>query len=407
MRLRYLLPPLCLLSQLSLVACKSAPPAAPTAVPTAQAAVLLSVHVAAVKEETLPSLVDLSGTLDADERSEVATSIAGLVTEVAVDVGSKVKKGDLLVRIDRRDAAMRQAQAVAATAQAGARLGLKSGEAFNANKVPEVQAAREAFGLAETEAKRAKALFEGGSAPLSLYDQAKSRSEQARAQYEVTLNNAKTSWAALQAAKAAQELTEKASADTDVVAPFDGEIDAKRIAPGEYATLGKVVAVLVRTDPLRLRVDVPETNAGAVHVGGEVLLTVGAWPDRVFHGTIKRIGAALKAQSRTLAIEAEVSNTDGTLKPGFFAHVSLVVPGTSASAMFVPAAAIGTSGSAARIFVVQGGAVIERIVSVGRTWQGLVEVHGALKPGETVAIDHLDALSDGAHVSVGPLAAGK
>ncbi len=395
MRFMYVLP------LASLIACKSAPPptvANPVAAPQ-KAVVEQEVHVAAVKQQTLPTVVELSGTLEADERSEVASAIAGLVTEVAVDVGSKVKKGDLLVRIDRRDAAMRMAQAAAATAQAGARLGLRVGDPFNPNRVPEVQAAREALELAETEAKRARALVEGGTSPQSALDQAKSRLEQARAQAEVTLNNAKTSWAALQAAKAAQELTEKATADTDVLAPFDGVIDAKRVAPGEYATAGKVVAVLVRTDPLRLKVDVPETNAGLLAVDGDVMLTVGAWPDRVFTGKIKRIAAALKSQSRTLAMEAEVSNLDGALKPGYFAHVALVIPGKETPVLLVPPSAIGTSGSAARVFVIQGGTAIERIVSVGRTSQGLVEVRGALKPGETVATDHLDALTDGAHVS--------
>ncbi len=394
MRLLYLLP------LISLVACKGAPPAAQPVAAPQKAVVTQSVHVAAVKEEKLPAVIELSGTLEADERSEVASSIAGLVTEVAVDVGSKVKKGDLLVRIDRRDAAMRLAQATAATAQAGARLGLAPGGAFNANKVPEVQVVREALELAETDAKRAKALVEGGSAPQSQLDTAKSRQEQARAQYEATLNGARTSWAALQAAKAAQDLTEKASADTDVIAPFDGVIDAKRVAPGEYATVGKVMVVLVRTDPLRLRVDVPETNAGSVQIDGDVLLTVSAYPDKVFNGKIKRIGAALKAQSRALAIEAEVTNTDGALKPGFFAHVALVLPGKDAPALLVPLTAIGTSGSAARVFVIQGGVAVERIVAVGRSWQGLVEVRGALKPGETVATDSLDALTDGANVSV-------
>ncbi len=395
MRLIHVLPLACL------IACKGAPPPTAAAAPVAKAAAVQAIHVAAVKEQKLPAVIDLSGTLEADERSEVASAIAGLVTEVAVDVGTKVKKGDLLVRIDRRDAAMRLAQATAATAQAGARLGLvHAGDAFNPNKVPEVQAARQAAELAETEAKRARALVEGGSAPQSLLDTAKSRQDQAKAQLEATLNNAKTSWAALQAAKAAQDLTEKASADTDVLAPFDGVIDAKRVAPGEYATVGKVVAVLVRTDPLRLKVDVPETNAGLLAVDGDVMLTVGAWPDRVFTGKIKRIAAALKSQSRTLAMEAEVSNADGALKPGFFAHVALVLPGKDAPALLVPPSAVGTSGSAARVFVIQGGIAIERIVAVGRSWQGLLEVRGALKPGETVATENLDTLTDGAHVSV-------
>lgn len=377
-----------------------AAPAAPVTVQEPAAAKALTVHAVAVTQQDLPATLDLSGTLVADETSEVAASAAGVVTDVMVDVGARVKKGDVLVRIDRRDAAMRMAQASASTAQASARLGIKAGDAFNAQRVPEVQVARQALDLAETEAKRAKALFEGGSAAQSVWDQARVRAEQARGQYEAAVNGARQGWAGLQAARAAEDLTEKASSDTDVKAPFDGVVNEKRIAPGEYAMPGKVVAVLVRSNPLRLRIDVPESDAGRVQEGGEVLLTVSAWPGRVFKATIKRIGASLKAQSRTLPVEAEVPNEKEELKPGFFARASVLLPGTPHPTLLMPPEAVGSTGSAARVFVLEGDRVVERIISVGRTWNGLVEVRGALHVGDRVATSHVAELTDGVRVIV-------
>lgn len=393
------------LTAVVLTGCAKAPAQSPAAAPVTVAAdpaveTSVTVQTGKVTQQKLPATLDLSGTLVADEISEVAASAPGVVTEVLVDVGSRVKKDDVLVRVDRRDAAMRLAQATASTAQATARLGMKAGEAFRPERTPEVQVARQAMELAETEAKRAKALVEGGSAAQSLLDQAQVRAEQARGQYDSAMNMARTSWAALQAAKAAQELTEKATSDTDVRAPFDGVVSEKRIAPGEYAMPGKVIAVVLRDNPLRLRIDVPEGETSRIQQDGEVLVTVSAWPGRVFHATIKRIGAALKAQSRTLPVEAEVLNDDMALKPGFFVRASVLLGGEPRETLLVPPAAIGSSGSAARVFVVQGGRAIEKIVTVGRTWQGLTEVRGALQPQDVVATSGLDQLSDGARVTV-------
>jgi multidrug efflux pump subunit AcrA (membrane-fusion protein) len=135
-----------------------------------------------------------------------------------------------------------------------------------------------------------------------------------------------------------------------------------------------------------------------------VTLTVAAHPGRVFKGIIKRMGASVKAQSRALPVEAEISNTDGLLKPGFFARAYIETGATESKALMVPPAAIGTSGSASRVFVRAGSRVVERIVTVGREVDGLIEIHGNVAPNEEVAIERVDILQDGAEVNVGPQA---
>jgi RND family efflux transporter MFP subunit len=374
---------------------EKAQPAAETADSAAQ-----TVRFAKVTERRLPATLAASGTLAADETSEVAAPGAGVVVKVEVDVGSRVKKGDVLVQIDPRDPALRMQQANASTAQAFARLGIKAGESFDPSKVADVRAAKEAMDLAVADADRTRKLFESGSVSQASWDQARTRAEQAKAQYEAAFNGAQQAWAALLAAQAQAGQAQKAMGDTAIRAPFDGAIAERRISAGEYANVGKVVAVVVRDNPLRLRFDVPEADAGKVLVGQEVLVSVAAFPGKPFHGTVRRVGASVKAQSRALPVEAEVPNDDGKLKPGFFGRIEIALGGGEEKAMLVPRAAIGSTGTTSRVFVKVGGRVSERLVTVGRDVEGLVEIRGQIAASDEVATEGVDKLSDGAEVRV-------
>lgn len=387
----------------SLVGCKR-PAAQGKAEATAQAEVasIPGAHFAKITERTLPATLEASGTLAADEMSEVASPGSGVCTSVEIDVGSHVKKGDPLVHLDGRDASLRLAQANAAAAQAQARLGTKPGERFDPAATSEVRSAKEAMDLAVADAARTKALFDSGGVAQATWDQAKARAEQARAQYDGAINGAQQAWAGLAAAQASANLAQKASADTIVRAPFDGAVAERRISAGEFAQMGRVVAVVVRDNPLRFRVDIPESDSAKVTEGKDVTITVASFPGRVFHGKVKRIGASMKAQSRALPIEIEVPNDEGSLKPGSFARAQISLGSGEAPAFFVPKGAIGTSGSASRVFVRVGNRVSERIVSIGREVEGLTEVRGTLSSADEIAVDSVDKLSDGAEVKVIP-----
>ncbi|MFO0592627.1 MAG: efflux RND transporter periplasmic adaptor subunit [Polyangiaceae bacterium] len=346
----------------------------------------------------LPATLELSGTLAADEMSEVAAATAGIVTKVLVDVGSRVKKGDPLVQLDTRDPSLRGQAASAQAAQAQARLGIKQGEKFDPEKMAEVRAAKEGMDLAVTDAQRTKALFDSGGVAQAQWDAARARAEQAKAQYEAALNGANQAWAGLLAAQAQSGLASKALADATVRAPFDGAVAERRISAGEFAMMGRVVAVVVHDNPLRLKIDVPEAEVAHISDGKEVLVTVASYPGRVFKGTVKRIGASVKVQSRTLPIEAEVANDDGALRPGTFARAEIAIEGENEDALLVPKSAVGSSGTASRVFVRSGSRVIERIVTVGREVDGMVEVRGTLAASDEVAITAIDKLADGVEV---------
>lgn len=388
----------------ALVGCKrpDAGDGKPEAAAQAEVVAVPSAHFARITERTLPATLEASGTLAADETSEVASPGSGVCTSVEIDVGSHVKKGDALVRLDGRDASLRLAQANAAAAQAQARLGTKPGERFDPGATAEVRAAKEAMDLAVADAARTKSLFDSGGVAQAAWDQARARAEQARAQYDGAQNGAQQAWAGLAAAQASANLAQKAAGDTIVRAPFDGAVAERRISAGEFAQMGRVVAVVVRDNPLRFRVDIPESDSGKVSEGKDVTLTVAAFPGKVFHGKVKRIGASMKAQSRALPIEVEVPNDDGALKPGSFARAQIALGAGDAPALFVPKGAIGTSGSASRVFVRVGNRVSERIVTIGREIDGLTEVKGTLLAADEIATDAVEKLSDGAEVKVIP-----
>lgn len=365
----------------------------------AGAAAPVSASFAAVVEKEVPQRLEVTGTLDADERAELAAQTMGNVLAVNVDLGTRVKKGDVLVELDGREAALRVTSANATAASQKARLGLEPGQKFDPDQVADVRAARDARDLARAEFERAKALFESNTISRAQYDQAASAKDRAEAGYESARNGASQAWSALVATQAQAGLSGKALEDTKIRAPFDGVIVEKRIAPGEFASVGRVVAVLVRDNPLRFRFEVPESAVASVALENQVDLRVAAYPEKTFRAVVKHLGGSLKVQTRTLPVEAHLANDDLTLRPGFFATATIQLGGAPQKVLFVPRAAAQPVGSGHRVFVKKGGVVQERLVVLGASEGELVEAKGQLAAGDEVAIDKLSELADGAAIA--------
>jgi len=390
-----------LLGGLTLAGCarSESPSPEPGARPAASVEAPIAVRFARVEVRKLPRVLELTGTLDPDERSEVAAQTSGLVTRTAVDVGTRVKKGDVLIELDSREAALKLAGAIAAAEQQRARLGAKNGDRVDPNSVPEVRSARETRELAARESERAQALAKSGAVSSAEADQAKTAAERAEAQLEAARSGVDQTRAALDAARAQAHLSRKAVTDTRIRAPFDGAIVERRVSPGEFASVGRVVVVLVDDDPLRLRLDVPESEVGAIALSAPVTVSVTAHPRREFAGSVTRLAPSLDPASRTLRVEADIPNEQGLLRPGFFARVRVALTGEPADVLLVPKSAVGKSGTAARVFVRKNSVVTERLLTTGRELGNLVEVRGPLAAGEEVATEAIQQLSDGAEVT--------
>ena len=352
----------------------------------------------AAVERPIARFIRATGTLMAEEQADVAAETAGRVVSAPVERGQPVSLGAELVRVSptETDAQLKEAEANAA--QLEARLGLTPSGLFDVNAVPEVQNAKASFELAQSEFNRIKSLLDQRVVSPSEFDQRRTQMEAARQQYEAAKNGAAQQYQMLQAARARVSLARKAFTDTVVRAPFNGVVAERLVSIGDYVTKGMKVAVVVRVNPLRAQLTVPEQSVSSIAVGQPIVFEVDAYAGRQFEGTVKYVAPALQADQRALTIEATVPNGSGVLKPGLFA-TARIEQATRTPGVLVPPSAVVTSAGTSRVYVVSGDHVDERIVTTGDTVGDLVEITKGLKAGERVATTNVGQLADGIKVS--------
>ena len=341
--------------------CGKAPAAAPAA--TQKPVAAITVKTAAAQEGPMPRYLRLTGEITAAQNAAVAADTAGKVVETPVERGSVVKAGDVLVQLDNRTPSLNLAEAEANVVQAKSKLD-----------------------LAESEVKR--------NAPLA----------QMKAVSDVDFSRIKAdrdaAAASLSAAEARRDMTKKTLGDATIRAPFDGTVAERFVAKGEYVMADSKVARVIDLQHLRLLVNVAEPSVGLISVGQTVEFSVTPFPGEYFKGTVKFIGAAVRAELRDLQVEAEVNNTDGRLRPGLFAEARLTLP--EKPAIHIPANAVRTDGVNQKVWVVENNQLSERLVEVGETNKDRVEIRRGVKKGENVVLSPGADAADGVPVQSAP-----
>lgn len=359
----------------------------------------------------LPRYFEATGSLAAEEQTDVAPSIAGKVVTVGVELGSYVRRGQMIVRLDDNDSRIRLEQTIAqlqqaqaALRQAEAKINLRSGQAFDPERVADVGSARVALELAEKQLRRFERLLETGDVSRSAYDQQKAQRDQLKEQYELALNRARQDYAAVAAARASVSNAEAQVAAARrnlsyalVYSPINGYVSDRPADLGEYVSPTTKVATVVRTNPLRARMDIPEQSVSLIRVGQSVSVHVSAYPDRNFSGRIHHIAPSVTPNSRTMTVEAEVENGDGLLKPGQFATVRILQSETSA-ALLVPQRSVRNEAGANFVFVIKNGRAEKRLVQLGQAEGDMVEIRSGLAADESVAASNVELLNDGSPV---------
>ena len=349
-------------------------------------------------ERPIRRFLEVTGTLAAQEEAEVAAEVQGRVIATPVERGTRVADGDPLIRIASMEMEAQAAEAEANAAQIVGRLGLADGSEFTVERVPEVANARANLDLAAGDFERAQMLFERKLLSKADFDQRTAQAEVARRQYDIARNGAMQQYQALIAARARVSLAQKALADTVVRSPFSGVVGQRLVSVGDYVARGTKIASVMRTNPLRVNLTVPEQYSAEVAVGRPVSLEVDAAPGQHFEGQVRYVSPALQADSRTLVVEALVPNNSGMLRPGSFA-TARIEQGSERPGILVPKAAVRTVSGTARVYVIAGERAEERIVTIGQSVDDLAEITTGLKAGENVATSNVEKLSDGAHVT--------
>jgi RND family efflux transporter MFP subunit len=347
-----------------------------------------AVRVAAAEAGRLPRTVAVTGTLAADEEIVAGFKIAGRVSEITVDLGSPVRKGQVLARLDPTDARLRVGQAEAALRQVRAGLGLPP-EGTDDRVDPEKTAlVREANAVLEEARKnrdRMAQLWEKEYIARAEYDASLARLLVAEGRYQAAVEEIRNRQELLSERRSGLALARQQLADTVLSAPIDGAVRERRASVGEFLAAGAPVVGLVKLHPLRLRVAVPERDASAVRVGQVVRVRLEGDPAE-HTGRVVRLSPAIQEQNRTLAVEAEVANRDGRLRPGAFAKAEIVVE-ADRTAVLVPASAVVTFAGLEKVFGVQGGAAVEKRIRTGRRSGDRVEILDGVDAGELVVVD--------------------
>lgn len=384
MRLYWLAAPLLVVSA---AACTGETKAAQEKQAAASPAPPRQVRVLEAVEQRVARTVVATGTLAAEDQVVVGTKVPGRLAEIAVDMGTRVRRGQVVARLDASDYRLRVEQAAAALQQARVRLGLEAtgtDERVDLEQTSIVRQARAVLEEAKLTRDRSLKLMEQDLIARAQLDTAEANLKVAEGRYHDALEEVRNRQALLSQRRSELELARQQLADTAMASPIDGAVAIKQASVGEYLAAGAPVATVVRLHPLRLRVNVPEREAADVRTGQAVRLTVEGDPT-VYQGRVVRLSPIVQEQNRTLSVEAEIPNERALLKPGAFARADIVTQ-ASDPVIRVPTSALVTFAGIEKLLVVRQGKIVEVRVQTGRRANDSVEIVGGLKPGEQVVL---------------------
>lgn len=386
------------LLSLCLGACSSKSKEATTKADSKPDPVSIDVSTAAVVERSTNRGVEVVGSLEAEDEVTVSSQASGNLDEISVDLGSAVRRGQVIGHIDQRELKLKVDQAEGTLRQAEARLGIKRGERIDSQKQPDVRMAFAGLERARYDLNAYRNLANTGDISRQQLDVYQKTVDQAEARYQAALESVRNLEAIIEEKRAALDLAKKQLTDTDILSPINGVVKEKIASRGEYLQPGKPIVTLVQINPLRLKLEVPETFAAGVTRGQIITLKVDSFPDREFKGVIKRINPSMDEKNRSLMAEGEVANERALLRPGMFARATIVSDSKS-TALMVPEKAIVSLAGVNKVFVLDGSRAVERPVKLGGRDGSLVEILEGIKSGERVITSNTEQLHDGASVS--------
>lgn len=311
----------------------------------------MSVNVVGYKAVLQPisEKISLVGNLEAQDVVEIKSEIDGTVEEIKFEEGQKVKKGDLLISIDRK-----KLEATLAQAEANLK-------------------------MAEQTQQRYDSLVQTGAVSRQELEQAA---------------------AALEVSRAAVKLNKAQMHESGISAPFDGVMGERLISEGQFITKGTSLSFLISQDPMKAGFHVPERYLSRIQEGQEVEISVAPYPEEIFKGKVYFIDPKIDEMTRTALVKAKLSNLEGKLRHGMFANLQLTVH-ERPEALVIPETALILKGDDVQIYTVsedQTAAI--QPVKIGIRIPGFVEVTEGLAAGKTVVIEGFQKLAPGVKVVV-------
>jgi RND family efflux transporter MFP subunit len=358
------------------------------------------VKVAHAEVRQIQRAISVTGSLLPDESVNLAFEVPGTVERVLVDFGQTARKGQVIAELDKRETRLVVERSQAALTQALARVGLSPDEVNGRpESTPAIRQALAQLEDARSKYESAERLVKSGDISRERYTELDKSLRAREAAVQIARDELRTQLASIQAIQADFRLAEKRLGDTVIRAPFDGAVTARMVSPGQYLKENTPVVTLVKSYPLRLRAELPETAVGSVHKGSSLSFVTDAAPEARFQAIVRELNPSLDAHSRSLTAEARLLKPDARLRPGMFVQVELVVA-AKAKVIAVPKEALYTIAGLTKLFVIRDGQVVELKIQPGEEVQGWITIPEGLGAGDQVATSNLPMLVQGMKVKV-------
>jgi membrane fusion protein (multidrug efflux system) len=313
------------------------------------------VQVSTVERKELTFGVTAAGSVQPQRRVTVSAEVPGRVVQVPVEQGARVRRGDLLARLDDRE------------------IRLKIDEASSLVSRDQLELAREDY-------ERKQRLFEDGAVTRSVLDQAKNQF--------LGLDSAFKS-AQARIGQLRQQLSK-----AQVTAPIDGIVVQIPVSAGEFVGPGAPLAVIENTAEVLVSVELSDRDVVKMRPLQGVEARSDAYPNKIFQGVVERVGGSANPVTKGFEVEARIANPDGSLRSGMILSLEILLD--KRKCLVVPAAALlDESGDQGGVFVVSGGVARGQRVKVGGRKDRDVEVVSGLAEGDTVVVFGQEKLRDG------------
>jgi RND family efflux transporter MFP subunit len=349
------------------------------------------VNVSRVTRSAGNSLLVLPGNIQAVTEAPVLARATGYIRKRYVDIGDRVKAGQVVAEVEAPELDQQILQATAAIEQA--RSSVQQAEAA-------IQQGRANENLARLTAGRMSNLL--GRGVISKQDNDNSQAQYAaqQANVEALVKAAAAMRSGVTAAEANLARLSQIKTYQTVRAPFDGVITLRNVDTGALVNEGSTLLFRVaQTVALRTYINLPQADAESVKVGQHAIVSIAELPGRKFDGTVTRTSNALDPATRTLLTELQVRNADGALMPGMFAQVDLTVP-RKFPPLLIPGDTLVVRSDGPQVAVVNAdGAVHFTRIQIGRDYGDRLEVISGLVEGQRLAVNPSDEVREGAKVN--------
>lgn len=347
---------------------------------------------ASVERADKPLEITLPGQTDAFAKAALFARATGYIAERRVDIGTRVHRGEVLLRIAAPDLDQQLAQAEAQVGQMEAQL-------LQAKAM--VDQARANVNLANVTNNRTSTLAVQGWASKQNADNSQASVLSQGATLASAQAGVKVAEANIKAQAATVDRLKALAGFKDVVAPFDGVVTTRGVDVGDLVHAdgsGTALLSMDRDDILRVSVNVPQNASVGIRPGLDAAIKVPQMPDRVFSGKVERSSVALLTSSRTLTTQVDVPNKDGALRAGLYVYVTLKVPRTEPNVV-IPAEALVFNQHGTQVAVARDdGTTGWRTVRIGRDLGTTIELVQGLDGSEQIILSPPSDLRDGQRI---------